>query len=135
MFLLTLLLITPAHATNTCSLQDLNIDRTRLMQFAVASIGLTAPKLFFTEENPVFAPDNPTKYWALPTTGNTVTVKVHHADLSSETASVAVVWTDTVLTINPAAKSVSGTVECDALLPITEHVLNMLHVIQEPAAP
>lgn len=134
LFLLTL--ITSAHA-DTCSIRDISLNGSMLARYAADSARLPAPKLFRTEENPEFAPDFPTTYWALPTAGTTVEVKVHRAAPVATNAHgpIQIGWSDTVLTIDPAAKTVSGTDECDVLHPVTEHVLEVLKVIQEPEAP
>lgn len=135
LFLLTLL-INPAHA-ETCSLRDLTINQPRLIEYAAASGELKKPRLLRTEPNPAFDPDFPTTYWALPTAGNIAIIKIHHATMAPSGADTAigVVWVDTVLIIDPATKTVSGTEECEVLHPATEHVLGILGVIQEPGAP
>ena len=138
MLLFLLSLITSAHAeTHTCSIRDISLNGSMLARYAADSARLPTPKLFRTEANPEFAPDNPTTFWALPTAGTTVAVKVHHATATSATSKdlVAVIWVDTVVTIDPATELVSGTDECDVLHPVTQHVLEILKVIQEPGAP
>lgn len=134
MLLFLTLLITTANAA-TCPLQDINLNESLLARYAADSTRLPTPKLLRTEENAEFAPDNPTTLWAMPTTGSTVVVKVHHAESAPSADGGYVTWVDTVLTIDPATKTVSGAEECGVLQPITEHVLEILGVIQEPGAP
>lgn len=131
MVLFLTLLFNPANAA-ACSFRNLAINQPKLVQYAQGSQGLTEPKLFRTEGNPEFDPDNPTTFWALPTTGSTVQVKVRHATAAPVTTSgaIGVVWIDTVLTIDPVNKTVSGADECNVLYPITERVLEILQVIQ-----
>lgn len=138
MILFLTFLILPAHAgTHTCSLRDIPINQPRLTEYATASGNLKEPRRLRTEANPEFDPDYPTTFWALPTAGATVAVKVHRAIAapSAGDTAIEVVWVDTMLTIDPRSMSVSGDDECDRLQPVTEHILEILKVIQEPGAP
>lgn len=135
MILLLLTFLASARAdTHACSIRDIPIKRPRLAKYAAASGDLKEPRFLRTEENAELTPDNPTTYWAMPTDGSTVVVKVHRASMDPSAGSSGVVWIDTMLTIDPAAKTVSGTDECDAPHSITEHVLEILKVTQKPGA-
>jgi hypothetical protein len=133
MSLLLLAVLSHPATAATCSLRDLSVDPTLLNRYAADSAGLTVPKLFRTEDSPEFGADYPTTYWALQTSGTTIQVKVHHAMSGPSTSGeIDVIWFDTLLTIDPTAKSVSGADECSILHPVTEHVLEILNVIRAP---
>lgn len=120
----------PAHATTCPFPPNAPINSELLIRYATDSGRLTAPKLFRTEANPEFYPENPTTYWALPTAGSTIMVKVHRAESEpTATGTIDVIWTDSLLTIDPKSRTLSGADECSALQPATEHMFEILNVV------